>query len=256
MHRIVSLKPLTGSDICAKSSLLEERSFMTLTAIAVVGPNGSGKTSLAAKLARATDGAIVNADKTYVFRGFPIGTGLADTLKEPGVERHLYELLEPDEPLFSTDTYVGMVREVCADLSRRGRTPIIEGGSTTFVPALLDSNAETPFIRRIVGLMPPHESVFRRLARKRVDIALQEGLIEETRRGLERYRDTLLMRTCRAITPIIRHLDGAIGLDAAKQEMVDGCIEYARLQMAAFARFPEIEWIPCGRADIGHVLSR
>ncbi len=59
-------------------------------AVIIVGPTGVGKTKVAFELARRVGtGEVVNLDKIYTYRGFPISSGLSDTIKEKGVKRHL-----------------------------------------------------------------------------------------------------------------------------------------------------------------------
>lgn len=213
------------------------------TALAIVGPTGSGKTKVAFELARRMGGEVINIDKMYLFKHFPISTGLADTLAEKGVVRHLYEILEPDEEIISPDTYTTMIQNTAREILSRGALPIIEGCSTTYIPNFLESNGGAKFCTPIIGLrLGPSVDPKERTA-KRVDIALQDGLLNEVQRGLEKYRNTLVMTTSHFIVPLVHHLDGLISMERAREEIINRCLDYADRQMKMLMQYREIMWI-------------
>ena len=43
--------------------------------------------------------------------------------------------------------------------------------------------------------------------------------------------------------PIVRYLDGKIGLKEAREEIIERCLNYAHQQMEVFIEYPEIIWI-------------
>src|SRR3989344_4646660 len=124
--------------------------------IAIVGPNGVGKTSVAFELARRLkNGEVINLDKMYLFKHFPISSGLSDTLKEGGVKRHFYELLEPEEDIIPPVKYAEMVMNKCSEIINNRGVPIIEGGSTTYFPSFYELNQHEKFCKTIIGLKSP-----------------------------------------------------------------------------------------------------
>jgi len=102
-----------------------------------VGPTGSGKSDLALLLAEEFNGEIVNCDSLQVFRYFDIGTAKLPLCERRGIPHHLIDILNPDE-LFSAGEYARLARETLADISKRGKLPILAGGTGFYLRALLD----------------------------------------------------------------------------------------------------------------------
>ncbi len=105
--------------------------------VAVVGPTGSGKSDLALRLAEEFAGEIVNCDSLQVFRHFDIGTAKTPARERRGIPHHLIDVADPDR-LFTAGEYARMAREAIADISARGRLPIVVGGTGFYLRALLD----------------------------------------------------------------------------------------------------------------------
>ncbi|MCK5804770.1 MAG: tRNA (adenosine(37)-N6)-dimethylallyltransferase MiaA [Lentisphaeria bacterium] len=108
--------------------------------LVVLGPTATGKTRLAVTLARALAGEIVSADSRQVYRGLTIGTGkdLADYGSgDQAVPHHLIDVVDPDED-YHLFRYALEARQAIADIARRGRLPIIVGGTPLYINALLD----------------------------------------------------------------------------------------------------------------------
>ena len=85
-----------------------------MTLLAIVGPTASGKTQAAVHLARRYGAEIVGVDASQVYRGLNIGTGKATANELDGVQHHMLDLVDPDDPFDA------------AEFSRR-----LEGWSTT-----------------------------------------------------------------------------------------------------------------------------
>lgn len=116
-----------------------ERGTLSLPPIfAVVGPTATGKTALAARLARRLGRAeLLNADSRQVLRGLRIGTNRPGPDDLAGVACHLLGITEPGEP-FSVADWLAAARSCLAELDGRGVGPIVVGGTGLYVRALLD----------------------------------------------------------------------------------------------------------------------
>jgi tRNA dimethylallyltransferase len=114
-----------------------------LPLVAVVGPTGSGKSGIALDLAEAFDGEIVNCDSLQVYRHFDIGTAKLPVGERRGIPHHLIDIANPDE-LFTAGEYARMARETLAAISRRGKLPILAGGTGFYLRALLDGLFQGP----------------------------------------------------------------------------------------------------------------
>ncbi|MDD2208704.1 MAG: tRNA (adenosine(37)-N6)-dimethylallyltransferase MiaA [Bacilli bacterium] len=102
--------------------------------ITIVGPTGVGKTKLSLELAKKYNGEIINADSTQIFKELNIGTAkVADT---KGIPHHLIDIKNLDEEYTIYD-YQKDARNVLDDILKRGKTPIIVGGSGLYLAALL-----------------------------------------------------------------------------------------------------------------------
>jgi tRNA dimethylallyltransferase len=105
--------------------------------VALVGPTGSGKSDLALRLAEAFRGEVINCDSLQVFRHFDIGTAKLGASERRGIPHHLIDILEPDA-LFTAGEFARAGRDAAAQISARGRLPIVCGGTGFYLRALLD----------------------------------------------------------------------------------------------------------------------
>lgn len=111
--------------------------------VTVAGPTGSGKSSLAIALAETFGGEIVNCDSLQVYRHFDIGAAKLPEAARHGIPHHLIDILDPNE-IFTAGEYARLARETIANISARGRLPIVAGGTGFYLRALLDGLFEGP----------------------------------------------------------------------------------------------------------------
>lgn len=107
------------------------------TLLVVAGPTGAGKTDLAHEAARRLGGEVVSADAFAVYRGFDVGTAKPSPERRREVRYHLIDVAEPEES-YSAGRWAIEAREAVDDIARRGRLPIVCGGSGFYLAALLD----------------------------------------------------------------------------------------------------------------------
>ncbi len=112
-------------------------------AIFIMGPTASGKTALSIQLAKRYQGEIISVDSAMVFRGMDIGTAKPTVEEQAGIPHHLIDILDPSEA-FSTGRFRSLALEKMADISQRGRLPILVGGTMLYFNALLKGLAELP----------------------------------------------------------------------------------------------------------------
>lgn len=115
--------------------------------ITILGPTASGKTSLATRLALEMGNAeIISADSRQVYRGMDLGTGkdLADyTIGDTTIPYHLIDIAEAGEKYnlfqFQQDFWTAY-----NDIRRRGKFPILCGGTGLYIESVLKSYKMVP----------------------------------------------------------------------------------------------------------------
>jgi tRNA dimethylallyltransferase len=111
--------------------------------VAIVGPTGSGKTSLSLAVAERFAGEIVNCDSVAVYREFEIGTAKPGADERRRAPHHLLDIAAPTE-VFTAGEYARRARDVLNDIKQRGRLPIVVGGTGLYLRALLEGLSEGP----------------------------------------------------------------------------------------------------------------
>jgi tRNA dimethylallyltransferase len=109
----------------------------------IVGPTASGKTGLAVGLAERLGGEVVGADSVQIYRHFDVGTGKPSPGDRARAPHHLIDVLEPLEPM-DAGRWVLRAEQVIEDVRRRGKVPIVCGGTFLWVRALLHGLVEAP----------------------------------------------------------------------------------------------------------------
>ena len=111
--------------------------------ILIVGPTAVGKSALALALAERLPLEVVNADALQVYRGLDIGTAKPSLEEREQVRHHLIDILDPSEP-FSAGDFRRLALPVVADIRRRGKCPVVVGGSGFYVRALVEGLSAIP----------------------------------------------------------------------------------------------------------------
>ncbi|MFW3146737.1 MAG: tRNA (adenosine(37)-N6)-dimethylallyltransferase MiaA [Thermoplasmatota archaeon] len=107
----------------------------------IIGPTATGKTAMAEELCRKYDGEIISADTGTFYRGMDIGTG--KTTLSDDITYHLVDILDPPERYtsiqFATDS-----RDIIDKITKKGKLPIICGGSMHYIHTLVDGLDPSP----------------------------------------------------------------------------------------------------------------
>jgi tRNA dimethylallyltransferase len=106
-------------------------------AILLLGPTGSGKTTLSLELAERFGGEIVSCDSVAVYRGMNLGSAKPTNEERSRVPHHLIDVADPDQP-FTAGEYSRRARTSLREISARVRLPIVTGGTGLYLRALTD----------------------------------------------------------------------------------------------------------------------
>src|SRR5437867_8667035 len=105
--------------------------------ISLFGPTAVGKSTLAIELCQAIGGEIVTADSRQVYRYMDIGTDKPTLEQRKGVQHHMIDLVDPDEPFTLALYQEGAVR-VINEIWRRGHVPVLAGGTPLYINAVTE----------------------------------------------------------------------------------------------------------------------
>jgi len=106
-------------------------------AVLLLGPTGSGKTALSLALGERFGGEIVSCDSVAVYRGMDLGTAKPTPEEQARQPHHLIDVAEPDKP-FTAGEYSRQARAALNDIAKRGRLPIVTGGTGLYLRALTE----------------------------------------------------------------------------------------------------------------------
>ncbi len=104
--------------------------------LVIVGPTASGKSALAVRLAKKYHGEIISADSRQVYKGLDIGTGKITKKEMAGIPHHLLDVANPKRT-FTVNHYQKLAQQKIKRIIKRGRLPIIVGGTGFYIDAAL-----------------------------------------------------------------------------------------------------------------------
>lgn len=105
--------------------------------IAILGPTGSGKTSVSLELARRIGLVeILSCDSMQVYRGMDVGTAKADERERSEVKHHLIDCLDIAEP-WDANRFVVAANAVLKQLAEEKKTAVLVGGTGLYAKSLM-----------------------------------------------------------------------------------------------------------------------
>lgn len=107
--------------------------------IAIVGPTASGKSALGIDIALELDGEIINCDSVQVYQGVEIATAKVPVDERRGISHLLVDFVPPYVN-YTAGEWAREALTTIEDIERRGRIPILVGGTGLYLRAL-----RTPF---------------------------------------------------------------------------------------------------------------
>ena len=279
------------------------------------GPTACGKTSLSIDLAKRINGEIISADSMQVYRGFDIGTAKVTEAEKDGIPHYLIDEMDPTEE-FNVFEFQSRARKYIADISSRGKIPMIVGGTGFYIQSVLydivfsdESNdksyrheletlaeekgsdylyqqliecdpdaakeihpnntkrviraleffhetgqqisehnriqqqKESPYNYAYFVLNRPRDILYERINR-RVDLMMQEGLLDEVSGLLEKgYGEDLLSMQGLGYKELVPYVKGQITLEEASDLLKKNTRHFAKRQITWFKREKDTIWI-------------
>jgi tRNA dimethylallyltransferase len=134
---------------------------MSVPLLVVAGPTGVGKTAAVVALAGRVPLEVVSADSRQVYRFMDAATGKPTRAERGAAPHHLIDVVDPDDR-YQAARFRRDAAAAIADIHRRGRLPVVVGGTGLYIRALL----------RGLDPAPPADPEFRR---ELVAVAAREG---------------------------------------------------------------------------------
>ena len=161
---------------------------------AIVGPTAVGKSTLALEVASLLDAEIVSIDSMQLYRGMDIGTDKPTAEMMERVPHHLVNVNDPSEDITVAEFQL-LARQAIESIARRGKYPLLVGGSGLYFRAVVDDLK-----------FPPTDSEIRLRLEEEVDSlgaeALHGRLSELDPEAAKRIEPSNARRTVRALEVI------------------------------------------------------
>ena len=281
--------------------------------IVITGPTAVGKTKLSIEIAKKYNGEIVNADAVQVYKGLDIGSAKVTEKEKEGVVHHLFDIKEVDEE-YTIYHYQQDARKVIEDIKKRGKTPILVGGTGLYIKAALydyklseeketdmydnltnealynelikldkdivvDKNNRRRLIRALnyykennesinnnktnkllydslfIGLTTDRTLLYEKI-NKRVDIMIEDGLIEEIKPYHEKNIRTKPLLNAIGYREIYNYLDGKCTLEEATDKIKQNSRHYAKRQYTFFNHQIPIVWFETDYDNFNNTIKK
>ena len=256
--------------------------------LAVVGPTATGKTALGVALAEAFEGEVISADSMQIYKGLDVGTAKVAPEETHGIPHHAVDILEPDEP-FSVADFVTLAGTLEADISARGRLPILVGGTGLYVQSFLygvrfaaektpdglreqlaaelaekgpeamykelqtadpEAAAAIHPNNQVLGLdFPDRTQLYRRID-LRVDKMLDAGLLDEAKLVYDHRQIYRTAAQAIGYKEFFPYFEGTAPLDACTEKLKQASRNYAKRQLTWFRHMDGVVWLDASAPDV------
>ncbi|ROL77464.1 tRNA (adenosine(37)-N6)-dimethylallyltransferase MiaA [Pseudomonas vranovensis] len=112
-------------------------------AIFLMGPTAAGKTDLAIELTKVLPCELISVDSALVYRGMDIGSAKPSKDILAAHPHRLIDILDPAESYSAAD-FRRDALEAMAEITARGKIPLLVGGTMLYYKALLEGLADMP----------------------------------------------------------------------------------------------------------------
>ncbi len=161
--------------------------------IAVAGPTASGKTALAIEIARRFNGEVVSCDSMQIYRFMDIGTAKPDQSELAAIPHHMIDIFHPRERCSVAD-FVKLARECIDDIIRRGKLPVLAGGTGLYMDSVIENIVFEDF-----GSSPDFRNEMQKLANSEGNDAVHHLLAERDPEAAEKIHPNNIRRVIRAL---------------------------------------------------------
>lgn len=231
--------------------------------VVILGPTGSGKTTIGIKLAQKLGGEIISADSRAIYQGMDIGTAKPTREEQQLVPHYGLDLVKPDTR-FTVADWKSYATSKIADIKSRGKVPIIVGGTGLYIDALIydyhfrgptghkindieqkscSDRTEVKGNYLIIGIKLPTPELRSRL-RQRIDQMFTPELYAEVKKLVQNYDWSTPAMTSNIYRFTHAYMTGELSLKEAKQKCFYADYHLAKRQLTWFKRNPDIIWLP------------
>lgn len=105
--------------------------------LVISGSTASKKSETAIELAKKYDGEIISCDSVQVYRGLDIGSAKIQPDEKQGIAHHLIDIFDLNEKM-DVALFQQLARKKIAEISERGRLPILVGGTGLYIKAVIN----------------------------------------------------------------------------------------------------------------------
>lgn len=252
-----SAEPFDLQKILDLIKILQEDKSDREKVLVILGATAAGKSSLAIKLAEILQTEIISADSMAVYKNFDIGTAkpTAEELKK--IPHHLINILDAEEK-FSVMEFVRRAKKIITDLNRRGKIPIIAGGTGLYIQALVEGykfadnsksresffaeNKNLLYNALVVGLTMNRAELYKRID-ERTEKMFSAGLVEEVQNllnsGVSANSQAMLGIGYRQVT---EYLQGKSSLEETISKVSQATRNFAKRQLTWYRRMNYIKF--------------